>query len=194
MIKASSLKKGNVVKINNQLVVAKHIDVKTPSARGALTLYKVRFAQVQSGQKLEQTFKGNDMLEEIELSRKPVQFIFREGTHYTFMDTEEFNQYILDETALENQSEWLSENIEGITALFHDGNIIAIELPQVVTLEIAETSPVIRGATVTGRTKTATLANGVDIQVPEYMSPGEWVKVHTETAKFISRAQEDDGK
>jgi elongation factor P len=190
MIKASSLKKGNVVKINNQLLVVKHIDVKTPSARGALTLYKVRFAQVPSGQKLEQSYKGNDMLEDIELSRKPVQFIFREGTHYTFMDTEEFSQHVLDEAALEGQTEWLGENMEGITALFHDGSIIAIELPQVITLEIAETSPVIRGATVTGRTKTATLTNGVDIQVPEYMSPGEWVKVHTETVKFISRAQE----
>jgi elongation factor P len=190
MIKASNLKKGNVVRLGNQLAVVKHIDVKTPSARGALTLYKIRFSQVPSGQKIEQTFKGNDMVEDVELTRKPVQFLFREGNHYTFMDTEEYSQYTLEEESLENQTAWIGEDVQGLTALFYDGNILAIELPQVITLEIADTSPVIRGATVTGRTKTATLTNGVDIQVPEYMSPGELVKVQVETAKFISRAQE----
>ena len=188
MIKASTLKKGNVVTIGNQLYVVKHIDVKTPSARGALTLYKVRFSHVQNGQKYEQTFKGNDPLTEVELSRKPVQFIFREGDTFVFMDTEEYAQHSLNAESLEHQTQWLDESLEGMVGLFLEGKLIAVELPQIIVMEIAETSPAIRGATVTGRTKTARLINGVEIQVPEYMSTGEKVKVDVENTRFVSRA------
>jgi elongation factor P len=188
MLKASNLKKGNVVTINQQIYMVRYIDVKTPSARGALTLYKVRLMNVQNGQKLDQSFKGNDMLEDTELSRRPVQYIFKEGNLYTFMDTEDFNQYTLGEETLEEQSVWLTDNLEGITALLSDGRIISIELPQSIQLEITDTSPAIKGATVTGRTKSATLSNGVVVQVPEYMETGERVKVNTESGKFMSRA------
>jgi len=188
MLKASNLKKGIVVAINQQIYMVRHIDVKTPSARGALTLYKVRLMNVQNGQKLDQSFKGNDMLEDVELNRRPVQYIFKEGSLYTFMDTEDYNQYTLGEETLEDQSVWLIDNLEGITALLSDGSIISIELPQSIQLDITETSPAIKGATVTGRTKSATLSNGIVVQVPEYMETGERVKVNTETGKFMSRA------
>jgi len=188
MLKASNLKKGTVVAINQQIYMVRHIDVKTPSARGALTLYKVRLMNVQNGQKLDQSFKGNDMLEDVELNRRPVQYIFKEGSLYTFMDTEDYNQYTLGEGTLEDQSVWLIDNLEGITALLSDGSIISIELPQSIQLDITETSPAIKGATVTGRTKSATLSNGIVVQVPEYMETGERVKVNTETGKFMSRA------
>jgi len=188
MLKASNLKKGHVVSINQQLFMVKHIDVKTPSARGALTLYKVRLMNVQNGQKLDQSFKGNDVLEDVELSRRPVQYIFKDSNLYTFMDTEDYNQYMLSEETLDDQTVWLIDNLEGITALLNDGKIISIELPQTILLEITDTSPAIKGATVTGRTKSATLSNGVVVQVPEYMETGERVKVNTETGKFMSRA------
>lgn len=174
--------------MNQQLFMVKHIDVKTPSARGALTLYKVRLMNVQNGQKLDQSFKGNDILEDVELSRRPVQYIYKDGNLYTFMDTEDYNQYSLSQEALEDQAVWLLDNLEGITALLCDGRIISIELPQSIQLEIMDTSPAIKGATVTGRTKSATLSNRVVVQVPEYMEAGELVKVNTETGKFMSRA------
>lgn len=188
MLKASNLKKGNVIAINQQIYMVKHIDVKTPSARGALTLYKVRLMNVQNGQKLDQSFKGNDLLEDVELSRRPVQYIFKEGDLYTFMDTEDYNQYTLGAETLEDQCVWLIDNLDGITALLNDGRIISIELPQSIQLDITETAPAIKGATATGRTKPATLSNGIVVQVPEYMEAGEQVKVNTETAKFMSRA------
>jgi elongation factor P len=187
MIKASNLKRGSVIAINQQICVVKHVDVKTPSARGALTLYKIRLMNVQNGQKMDQTFKGNDTLEDIELSRRPVQYIFKENNFYTFMDTEDYNQYTLSAESIEDQTVWLIDNLEGITALLSDGKIISIELPQTINLEIIETAPAIKGATVTGRTKPATLTNGVVVQVPEYIETGEFIKVSTETTKFSSR-------
>jgi len=189
VIKACNLKKGMIVEINNKPYQAKHIDVQTPSARGANTLYKVRFTSVPGGQKLDQTFKGNDALEEMELERRSVNFIFSDQTMYTFMDTGNYEQYAFSEDALEGQVEWLIDGLEGITALLLDGQPICIELPSSVILEIVETAPAIKGATATNQNKPATLSNGHVVHVPEYMSAGDKVQVNTETGTFMSRVR-----
>ena len=190
MLKASNLKKGNVVLINDHPYRAKQIDVQTPSARGANTLYKVRFAAIPSGQKLEQAFKGNDTLDEVDLERRPINFLYKDRDFFTFMDTDNYEQYTLAEELLGEQALWLSEGLEGITALLLSGNIIAIELPASVDLEIAETAPVIKGATATNRNKPAVLSNGVTVLVPEYLAAGEVVRINVEMVRFMSRVKE----
>lgn len=189
MLKASNLKKGNIVLINGHPYQTKLIDVQTPSARGANTLYKVRFAAIPSGQKLEQSFKGNDTLDEVDLERRPVNFLYRERDFLTFMDTDNYEQYTLGEELLGEQTHWLSEGLEGITALLLGSSIIAVELPASVDLAIAETAPVIKGATATNRNKPAVLSNGVTVQVPEYLAAGEVVRINTETVRFMSRVK-----
>jgi len=189
MPKACNLQKGNVVRINNQPYQVGQIEVQTPSARGANTLYKVRFAGIPEGRKYEQTFKGNDFLEEMDHERRPVSFLFSDKDMFTFMDTENFEQYTLTEDNLEGQVPWIVDGLEGITALLLEGQILSIELPASIDLEIVETVPAIKGATVTNRTKSATLANGHVIQVPEYLSSGVIVRVNTETGKFMSRVK-----
>ena len=82
----------------------------------------------------------------------------------------------------------MTEGLEGIIALLIDDAVLGIELPSSVNLEILETPPAIKGATASGRTKTARLSTGVEIQVPEYLETGEIIKVNTETSKFMSRA------
>jgi len=89
---------------------------------------------------------------------------------------------------LDDQVGYLTEGLEGIVALLVDDAPMAIELPSSVQLEIIETAPALKGATASGRTKTARLTTGIEIQVPEYLEPGEVVKVNTETGKFMSRA------
>jgi elongation factor P len=190
VLKASNLKKGQIVKINGQPYQAKHIDVQTPSARGANTLYKVRLAAIPSGQKLDQTLKGNDVLEEMELERRPVSFLFRDKTFYTFMDSENYEQYTLGKAAIGSLIQWLDEGLEGITALLLNGEILAIELPASVVVEITETVPVIKGATVTNRNKPAVLKNGTKVQVPEHLAVGEKIRVNTDIGKYMSRAKE----
>ncbi len=189
MPKACNLQKGQVVRINNQLYQVGQIEVQTPSARGANTLYKVRFAGIPEGQKLDQAFKGNDFLEEVDLVRRPVSFLYGDQNMFTFMDTENFEQYTLSEDSLEGQIIWLVDGLVGITALLLDGQILGVELPVTIDLEVVETTPAIKGATVTNRTKPATLSNGHVIQAPEYLSSGEMVRVHTETGKFMSRVK-----
>lgn len=189
MLKACNLKKGHIVAINGQPYQVKTIDVQTPSARGANTLYKVRLIAVIGGGKLEQTYKGTDALEEMELERRPVSFLYRDQDMFTFMDTENFEQYTLAAEAIEDQVPWLADGLEGISARLLNGQILAIELPAAVDVEIVETVPAIKGATATNRNKPAVLANGVTVMVPEYLSAGELIRVNTETGKFMSRVR-----
>jgi elongation factor P len=103
------------------------------------------------------------------------------------MNTEDYSQYGLSTSSLDGQLEYLYEGLEGLTALLVEGDIAAIDLPQSVVLEIIETAPSIKGATASSRTKPATLATGLVIQVPEYVGQGESVKVNTSNGKFMSR-------
>ncbi len=189
MIKACNLKKGNIVQLNGRPYQVKKVDVQTPSARGANTLYKVRFVEIPSGQKLDQTYKGNDALDEMELARRHVSFIFNEQEMYTFMDSENYEQYTLSADSMEDQVQWLSDGLEGIVALLIDDQIMGIELPPSVELEIVETAPAVKGATVTNRNKSAVLSNGQTAQVPEYLSTGDVIQVSTEAGEFMSRVK-----
>ncbi len=188
MPKACDLKKGHVVEINDEAYMVKHIDVRTPSARGAVTLYKIRFNNIRTKQKYENSFKGNDILDEIYLQKKPIQYLYPDGNFHVFMDSVEYGQYMIAADAIEDELVWLTDGMEDIVGLIIDENMVGIEIPTSLVFEIFETAPGLKGASATARTKPATLSNGIEIQVPEYLEPGEMVKVHTETRKFMSRA------
>ena len=188
MPKACDLKKGNVVEINNETYMVKQIDVKTPSARGAVTLYKVRFSNIKSKQKFEESYKGTDMLTDVDLVRKPVQYLYPDGNLHVFMDTVEYSQYMIEGGAIEDELVWITDGMEGISGLIIDENMVAIEIPDTLVFEIDQTAPGIKGASASARTKPATLSNGVEIQIPEYLEAGEMIKVNVETKKYISKA------
>ena len=188
MPKASELKRGMVIEIDQMPFLIKQMESRSPSSRGAATLYKVRMNNLKTGQKRDETFKGDDFLQEGDCTRKVVQYSYREENRFVFMDLEDFNQYDLDERHLETQTGYLLEGLEGITAILHNDQILGIELPQSVILSIIETTPSVKGATATGRTKPAQLSTGLEVQVPEYLEAGEQIKVSTATGKFISRA------
>ena len=188
MPKASELKRHQVVEIDGKLMITNQIDVRNPTARGAATLYRVRFTLLPGGGKFEQTFTGDDIIKDITLERRQVSYLYREDDLFYFMDTEDYSQYGIGKDAIEDQLPFLIENMEGITILLVDGNAISINLPAVVIMEITETVPGMKAASATGRTKAAKFANGLEIQVPEYLEAGEKVKINTETGKFSSRA------
>lgn len=189
MPKASNLQKGNIVNIDDHPYQVKQIEVHTPSARGANTLYKVRYASLISGQKLDQTHKGNDTLDEMVVDKRRVSYLYRDQNLYTFMDSENYEQYTLSRETLEGQVQWLIDGLEGITVLLRDGHPLCIELPQTIDLEIVETAPAIKGATATNRNKPAALSNGVSVLVPEYMTAGEVIRVNTETGQYMTRVK-----
>lgn len=188
MAKASELKKGMVVDVNGMPHVVKQIEVRNPSSRGASTLYKVRFNNLKTGQKLDESLKGDDSFKEADFVRAKAQFSYVDGDNYIFMNVEDYTQYTLSSEDLEGQIGYLTDGLEGIIALLVDDEMIGIELPSSVVMAIVETTPAIKGATASARTKTAKLTTGIEIQVPEYLEIDDMVKVNTETGKFMSRA------
>lgn len=188
MPKASDLKRGVIVDINAIPHAVKKVEAKSPSSRGAATLYKIRFTNLKTGQKLDESYKGDDFLKDIDCVRVAVQYSYMDGDSYIFMNMEDYSQYGLNAADLEDQQGYLTEGLEGIKALLVDGEILGIELPQSVSLAITDTAPGIKGATATGRTKPAMLSTGLEVQVPEYLENEEIIKINTSDGKFISRA------
>ena len=188
MPKASELKRGMIIEINEIPHAVKQVDSRSPSSRGASTLYKIRYTNLKSGQKLDQSYKGDDFLKEADCVRVKVQYSYNDGESFVFMNSEDYSQYSLNEDELDGQTAFITDGLEGITALIVDGNILGIELPASVDLEIIETAPGIKGSSATARTKAAVLPTGIEVQVPEYLETGEVIKVNTVTGKYMSRA------
>ena len=189
MIKACDLTKNSVVEINGDPHVVEQLRTQSPSARGASTLYKVRFRNVRTRSKLDQVFKGDDPLKESDFETRMVSFSFREGDRFTFMDLEDYSQFELMGDEMEGTIPYLVDGMEGIKALMQGGKVLCLQLPDTVELQITECAPSMRGASVTARTKAATLETGLVIQVPEYMEQGERVRVDTRTGEFLQRVQ-----
>jgi elongation factor P len=187
-MKASDLKNGAVVSIDGAIYVAKEVAVKTPSSRGANTLYKVSFRNVVTKQKLDQSYRGDDTLQEVAFARRPVQLIFRDNGSCTFMDNENYEQHSLPTDLIEEELPYLLDGMEGIQLLVSEDTLLGIELPGTVEMEIVECAPAMKGASATARNKPATLSTGLVIQVPEYLAQGERIRINTQTGKYTSRA------
>ena len=188
MPKASELKKGMIIDIGGVPYAVKHLESKSPSSRGSATIYKIRFNNLQTQEKLDSSFKGDDLLKEANCLRVLVQYLYLDGDTYYFMNQEDYSQHGLNAEKMEEQIPYLAEQQQDIVALIMDDDLIAIELPQSVNLVIKHTPPSITGSSATNRSKTAVLSTGLEIQVPEYLESGESIKINTATAKFISRA------
>lgn len=187
MPKASDLKCGMVVEVNDEPYSVKSIDVRNPSSRGAATLYKVRFNHLKTKQKRDETLKGDDFLKDLDCERVKLQYSYQDGDSHTFMNLDNYDQYTVDASDVEEQIKFITEGLEGLVGILLDDMLVAIELPATISLQITDTAPGLKGASATSRTKPATLTTGLEIQVPEYVDNGEMVKVNTSTGKFMSR-------
>jgi len=103
------------VEIDGEVYIARQIDIRNPSARGASTLYKIRFFNVRDGKKLEQTLKSDEFVKHGDLTRRAVQYSYSEGEMVTFMDVEDYSQYTLNADSLGEQTPYMTEDLEGMT-------------------------------------------------------------------------------
>lgn len=161
MARANEIKRGMAINYNSNLLLVKDIDIQSPSARGASTLYKMRFADVRTGLKVEERFKGDDILDTITLTRHSVTFSYVDGDEYIFMDDEDYTPYIFKKDQIEDELLFIPESgIPGMQVLTMDSVVLALELPQTVDLDIVDTTPGIKGASASARTKPAALNHG----------------------------------
>jgi elongation factor P len=188
VVPAKDFKKRMVVEIDGAPHMIEHINVQTPSARGAATLYKIKARNLKTKARVEKSYRGTDVLAESSFERRPVQFLYREPEAFHFMDAADYNQFSFPSDELAEQAPFMTENMAGIDSLVVNDEVIAIELPDTVDLAVADTAPGVRGNSATGRTKPATLSTGHVIQVPEHLDPGVIVRVDTRTGEYLGRA------
>lgn len=188
MTKAADLKRGDVLSAKDSLFVIRNIDVQSPSARGAATLYRVTAAGVDTDQKFEERFKGDADVDTVELLRREVSYSYADGDTHVFMDTEDFSQYYLKDADIADEMLFIDDTTAGIKVLLVDENVVGLELPQMVELVVTETVPAMKAASASARSKPATLSTGLVVQVPEYIHEGEKLRINTAERKFASRA------
>ncbi|WP_334013852.1 elongation factor P-like protein EfpL [Alteromonas sp. S167] len=188
MPKASEIKKNNTIVFDGKTCIVRDIERSVPQGRAGGSIYRMRMYDVVTGAKYDETFKDSDMLDMADLTRRPAMFSYIDGDEYVFMDKEDYTPYHLNKDSIENEALFINEETDGIQVLIVSEAPVALDLPMSVELEVVETDPSIKGASATSRTKPATLSTGLVVQVPEYISTGEWIKVNTEERKFQSRA------
>jgi len=185
---AKEIKRGMILNHQESPCVIEGISVQSPSARGAATLYKFRARNLVTRQKVDITLKGTDNLPEADFSKRPVKFMYSDPTHMHFLDDEDYNQFALPLADVADEANYLTERLEGAHVLIYNDQPVGVTVPQTVELTIAETDPAVKGNSATGRTKAAKLETGLVVQVPEYLSIGEIIKVDSRTGEFLSRA------
>ena len=189
MPKASEIKKNNTIVFEGKTCIVRDIERSVPQGRAGGSIYRMRMYDVVTGAKMDETFKDSDMLEMADLVRRPAMFSYKDGDEYVFMDKEDYTPYHLNEESIGDEVQFFNENTDGIQVLIVSDAPVALDLPMSVELEVVETDPSIKGASATSRTKPATLSTGLVVQVPEYISTGEWIKINTEDRKFQSRGE-----
>ena len=188
VVPAKDLKRRMVIEIDGAPHIIEHIQVQSPSARGAATLYKVKARNLKTRNRTDKTYKGADSVSESSFERRPIQFLYKDPDGFHFMDSADFNQFSLSPEDLSEQSPYMTENMADVEALVVDEEVIGIEIPDTVDLPITETAPGVRGNSATGRTKAATLVTGMIVQVPEHLDEGTIVRVDTRTGEYLGRA------
>ncbi|MDR0608546.1 MAG: elongation factor P-like protein YeiP [Planctomycetaceae bacterium] len=185
---AKEIKRGEVVVYNGSPCMIESVNVQSPSARGAATLYKFRARNLVTKQKADITLKGTESLDTADFQRREVKYLYSDTDECIFMDNLDYNQYSLKKSEIEEEMQYISEELEGIRALIYNDECVGIEIPTAVSLKVVKCDPAVRGNSATSRSKPATLETGLEIQVPEYLNEGEIIRVDTRTGDFLSRA------
>ncbi|MDY1034607.1 elongation factor P-like protein YeiP [Stenotrophomonas sp. CFBP8980] len=187
-MKASDIKKGNVVEYNNGVYQIRDIERSSPQGRGGNVRFRFIMYSVPGGNKLDASFDSDDNLPEVELLRRLSTYSYKDGEAFVFMDDEDYTSYTLDADVIGDDAGYITDGLAGIYVQVIDDQPVAIQLPTSVVLEVVETPPEMKGGTATKRPKPAKLSTGLEIMVPEYIANGERVLVNTATGEFGGRA------
>ncbi len=158
----------------------------TPGNLRAMVQAKLRNLRTGSG--FEHRFRAADSIEPASMETHDLEFLYQGGDTYHFMNTENYDQLEMDEETLGDAAQWLQPGMR-IQAEYYNGRPVGIKMPNAVELTIVETSPVMRSATKTASTKPAKLENGVTVNIPEFISSGERIRVNPNTGEYLDRAK-----
>jgi len=183
MVTGRELKKGNVIEMDDtlyQVLDYQHIKMKR------IALLRMKLRDVRGGHTIERTFPSNEKLKLVRLDYRDMQFLYADGNLYHFMDNETYEQIAIDKAQLGDAVKYLKENDSARVSTYKD-EVIGIELPAAVELEVVDTEPGFKGNTATGGTKPATVETGIIVQVPLFVEKGTIIKVDTRSGQYLER-------
>ncbi len=183
-ITTNDLKNGITLELDNGLFQVVEFQHVKPGKGGAFVRTKLR--NLRNGNVFDRTFNAGVRVEQAMLDKKDMQFLYRDGDDYVFMDTESYEQTTVAPTALGESAAYLVEQAVAQIA-FHNDEIVSVEIPASVELTISETEPGIQGDRVSGARKPATLETGKVVQVPLFINSGDRIRVDTRSGDYMTR-------
>jgi len=188
MASTSDFRNGMVIEYNNDLYTIVQFQHVKPGKGPAFVRTKLK--SVTSGKVIDNTFSSGSKVNEARVERRPYQYLYKDDMGYVFMHTQSFEQLTVSESMIEN-SDLLKEAQEVEIVVHADTeNILSVELPQFVVMEITYTEPGVKGDTATNTLKQATLETGSTVMVPLFINTGEKIKVDTRDRSYVERVKE----
>jgi len=185
MIDVNDLRKGSAFLLDGELYNVLEYAHNKPG-RGNATI-RVKIVNLRSGAQFERTFQSGNRVEDVELDKKPAQFLYHDGDFYHFMDNETFEQIPLGDAMVGERRLLLKEGL-GVVLILHEGEPIDLDLPVTVDLRVAESPRDIAGDTAAGGgTKTAVMETGLKVTVPLFVNQGDLLRIDTRTGGYVTR-------
>ena len=180
---ASDIRVGNVIRVDGKLCKVLTQEIRGTGKFGKTAHLKLK--SLEEGHVIEKSFKADEKAEEVDVHVVKMQYLYREGDQFIFMNMENYEQFPISAKAVGKHEVFLKEN-EAIGVLFGEGKVLSISFPKIVELKVASTPPGVKGQTDTTY-KEAELENGLKVLVPQFISEGEVIRVNTEDLSYLER-------
>lgn len=187
MYESGDLRKGLKMEIDGEPYIIVQFEFVKPGKGQAL--YKCKLKNMITGVQFDRTYRSNEKFNEANLDEQEMEYLYKEGKRYCFMNTSNYEQDFLDEEQIAESKDFLKENIL-CNVLFFDDRPIGLSLPNFIDLKVTETEPWAKGDTAAGSTKPATLETGYNLQVPPFIEEGELIRIDTRTGEYVERVKE----
>jgi elongation factor P len=184
-VTTSDLRNGMTIVIPEGLFSVVEFQHVKPGKGGAFVRTKLK--NQRTGAVIERTYRADEKLDQAIIDKREMQFLYRDGSEYIFMDTASYEQLQVETDLLGDSANYLKEGDDAVLQ-FYGSEIVGVDLPAAVELTVTETEPGLQGDRVSGARKPATLETGLTLQVPLFVNPGEKIKVDTRTGEYLTRA------
>ena len=184
-VSTNDLKNGMTLELDGALLQVVEFQHVKPGKGGAFVRTKLK--NVRTGAVLERTFRAEEKVKHAVIDKREMQYLYRDGEAFVFMDNESYEQLTVDAADLGESVKYVKEGDTVVLAM-HEGRVVGVDLPAGVELVVTQTEPGVQGDRVSGARKPATLETGIQVQVPLFVEVGERVKVDTRTGEYLSRA------
>jgi elongation factor P len=184
-VTTNDLRNGMTLELPDGLFSVVEFQHVKPGKGGAFVRTKLK--NVRTGAVLDKTFRADERVEQAIVEKREMQYLYKDASDYVFMDTTSYEQIQVTPETLGDASKFLKQGDNAVLQVYGE-EVVGVELPAAVELEVAQTEPGVQGDRVSGARKPATLETGHVVQVPLFVNPGERIKVDTRTGQYITRA------